>query len=175
LAAAQFGARTAAAHPLTDVPQVSQGLLDSLPAALPYCSDGAPKIYLAAPFFTTAERLLLETVRTALYDAGLEVFSPLHEIGSGGDEVAARDLQGLDGCHSVLALLDGADPGTVFETGWATKTGIPVVGFAAHPELHDWTMLRGTGATVTSDLTSAVYLAAWAAIRRVTAEAGSPT
>jgi nucleoside 2-deoxyribosyltransferase len=167
LVAAQFGARVAAAHSLTDVPQVPQDLLDSLPAALNYCSDKIPKIYVAAPFFTTGERLLLEAVRVALHDAGLEVFSPLHEVGAGGDEVAARDLQGLDGCDAVLALLDGADPGTVFETGWATNAGLPVVGFTACPELHDWTMLRGTGAKVSSDLTSAVHLAAWAAIRRV--------
>lgn len=167
LAAAQFGAQVAAAHSVADVPQVSHGLLASLPAALNYCSDKIPKIYLAAPFFTTGERLLLETVRIALHDAGLEVFSPLHEVGAGGDEVAARDLQGLDGCDAVLALLDGADPGTVFETGWATNAGIPVVGFTAHPELHDWTMLRGTGAEISSDLTSAVHLAAWAAIHRI--------
>jgi nucleoside 2-deoxyribosyltransferase len=167
LTAAQFGARVAAAHSLTDAPQVDQDLLDSLPRALDYCSDKVPKIYLAAPFFTSGERLLLETVRVALHDAGLEVFSPLHDVGAGGDEVAMRDLQGLGGCDAVLALLDGADPGTVFETGWATNAGIPVVGFTAHPELHDWTMLRGTGAKVSSDLTSAVHLAAWAAISRI--------
>ena len=174
LAAAQFGSRVAAAHSLADVPQVSQGVLDSLPAALGYCSGRPPKIYLAAPFFTTGERLMLETVRIALHDAGLEVFSPLHEVGAGGDEVAARDLHGLDDCDAVLALLDGADPGTVFETGWATNAGIPVVGFTAHPELHDWTMLRGTGARISADLTSAVHLAAWAAIRRVSTAQAPP-
>jgi nucleoside 2-deoxyribosyltransferase len=170
LAAALFGARTAAAHSLTDVPQIPQDLLDSLPAPLNYPLDQTPRIYVAAPFFTTAERLLLETVRTALFDAGLDVFSPLHDVGAGGDDVALRDLQGLEACDAVLALLDGSDPGTVFETGWAIHADIPVVGFTAQPELHDWTMLRGTGAELSSDLTSAVHLAAWAAIRRASGQ-----
>ncbi|QWF21774.1 nucleoside 2-deoxyribosyltransferase [Nocardioides sp. LMS-CY] len=172
LAAAQFGARTAAAHSLTDVPQVPQDLLDSLPAPLDYPLGATPRIYLAAPFFTTAERLLLETVRTALFDAGLNVFSPLHDVGAGSDEVAPQDLEGLGSCDAVLALLDGADPGTVFEAGWATHADIPVVGFTAQPDVHDLTMLRGTGAELSSDLTSAVHLAAWAAIRRASSRTG---
>ena len=172
LAAAQFGARTAAAHSLTDVPQVPQDLLDSLPAPLDYPLGATPKVYLAAPFFTTAERLLLETVRAGLFDAGLDVFSPLHDVGTGNDEVARRDLEGLGSCDAVLALLDGADPGTVFEAGWATNAEIPVVGFTAQPDIHDFTMLRGTGAELSSDLTSAVHLAAWAAIRRVSSRTG---
>lgn len=163
ISAARFGAQVAAAHSMTDVPQVDLGLLASLPEPLSHPHD-VPKVYLAAPFFTTSERLLLETVRAGLLDAGVEVFSPLHEVGSGGDEVAIADINGLSECHSVLALLDGADPGTVFETGWATNAHIPVVGFAAHPDAHDWTMLRGTGAHISADLTSAVHLAAWAAI-----------
>lgn len=171
LAAAKFGAQTAAAHSLTDIPQVPPDLLDSLPQPLNYPAGRTPRVYIAAPFFTTAERLLLETVRIALLDASLEVFSPLHDVGTGGDDVAHRDLDGLAACDAVLALLDGADPGTVFETGWATQAQIPVVGFTAQPELHDWTMLRGTGAELSSDLTSAIHLAAWAAIERASTAA----
>lgn len=133
LEAAQFGARTAAAHSLTDIPQVPQDLLDSLPTPLNYPAGRTPRVYIAAPFFTTADRLLLETVRIALLDASMEVFSPLHDVGAGGDDVARRDLDGLAECDAVLALLDGADPGTVFETGWATRAGIPVVGFTPSP------------------------------------------
>lgn len=169
LAAAVFGAKIAAAHSIAGSPQVTADLLAALPPALAYPGDIEAKVYLAAPFFTTAERLFLETVVTALVDTGITVFSPLHEIGAGGDDVAAKDLAGLASCHAVLALLDGGDPGTIFETGWATKANIPVVGFTAHPELHDWTMLRGTDAVMSDDLTSAIHSAAWAAIRVATA------
>lgn len=172
LAAAEYGAKVAAAHSITGSPQVTEDLLGSLPPALPYGGDVEAKVYLAAPFFTTAERLFLQTVMTGLSDAGVQVFSPLHEVGAGGDEVATKDLNGLASCHAMLALLDGADPGTVFETGWAAKSDIPVVGFTAHPDAHDWTMLRGTGAEVSGDLTSAIHSAAWAAIRIATADTG---
>jgi hypothetical protein len=63
VAAAQFGALVAGAHSLTDVPQVSADLLASLPEPLPHPGQ-PPRVYLAAPFFTTPERLLLDTVRT---------------------------------------------------------------------------------------------------------------
>ena len=168
LGAAQAGARVAAAHSMTDVPQVTPEQLSSLPQPLSHPGDLIPCIYLAAPFFSTHERLLVETARNALLDAGLRVFSPLHEVGAGGDEVAALDLDGVKGCDAVLALLDGADPGTVFEVGWATRAEIPVVGFTQDPALHDWTMMRGTGAPLSNDLTSAIHMAAWAAIRQVT-------
>ncbi len=158
---------------MTDVPQVYPHALAALPKPLAHPGTDIPTIYIAAPFFSTAERLLVETVRNALLDAGLQVFSPLHDVGTGGDEVAAADLAGLTDADAVLALLDGRDPGTVFETGWATHADIPVVAFTDHPEAHDWTMLRGTGAPISADLTSAIHLAAWAAIRQATAAAGT--
>lgn len=168
LAAARFGAKVAAAHSIVGTPQVTPAVLETLTPALPYAGNSDVQVYLAAPFFTTSERLFLETVMSALVGTGIRVFSPLHEIGAGGDDVAEKDLTGLAACHAVLALLDGGDPGTIFETGWAIKAGIPVVGFTAHPDSHDWTMLRGTGAILSDDLTSAVHSAAWAAIRAAT-------
>lgn len=163
--AAQAGSRIAAAHSMTDVPQVVPAQIESLPEPLPHPGDTVPMVYLAAPFFSTAERLLVDAARSALRDAGVRVFSPFHDVGYGGDEVASADLEGLSKCQAVLALLDGGDPGTIFEIGWARHAGIPVVGLAADPNLHNWTMLRGTEVTLTTDLTSAVYGAAWAAIR----------
>lgn len=165
--AARFGSKVAAAHSLTGTPQVRQAL-DLVDGPLPYPTGDPPRVYLAGPFFDLAQRTVIHFVRHALAHIGVEVFSPLHDVGRGGDEVAAADLDGLAGCHSVLALLDGADPGTVFEVGWAAREGIPVVGFADNVDDHGWTMIRGTGTRVVSDLSAAVYGAAWAAVRRST-------
>jgi hypothetical protein len=124
--------------------------------------DKAPQIYLAAPFFTLAERWLVETCRNVLIGLGATVFSPFHDVGPGGDEVAAHDLAGLDGADAVLALLDGWDPGTVYEVGWAHRKGLPVVGFLQGPSHEGTKMLVGTGAELHQDVSSALYRAVWA-------------
>jgi hypothetical protein len=124
--------------------------------------DAPPLIYLAAPFFTLAERWLVELCRKVLWGLGAEVFSPLHDVGPGGDEVAARDLDGLEEADAVLALLDGWDPGTVYEVGWAHRKGLPVVGFLNGSSHEGTKMLVGTGAELHQDLSSALYRAVWA-------------
>lgn len=91
---------------------------------------GAPRVYIAGPFFDIAQRWLVELVHEALHGLGAEVFSPLHDVGPGGDEAAEADLRGLHGCGSLLALLDGDDPGAALEAGYARARGIPVVAYA---------------------------------------------
>lgn len=125
--------------------------------------DDLPLVYLAAPFFTLAERWLVETCRDVLRGLGADVFSPLHDVGPGGDEVAARDLEGLERASGVLALLDGWDPGTVYEVGWAHRKGLPVVGFLHGPGDEGTKMLVGSGAEIYADLSTALYRAVWAA------------
>ncbi|MFC4242649.1 PfkB family carbohydrate kinase [Gryllotalpicola reticulitermitis] len=121
----------------------------------------SPLIYLAGPFFTIEQRWLIDQCKSFLEGAGAEVFSPIHEIGLGGPEVAGADLAGLAKCDAVFAILDGWDPGTLFETGWATARDIPVVaaGGIGHPE--GATMLLGTGAEQHADYTTAMYRAIW--------------
>lgn len=164
--AALFASRVAAGHSLTGIAGFTPTALDAVPEPIPYVYGPGPQVYLAGPFFNIAQRQLISVIRTALAQLGVEVFSPLHEIGRGGDEVAALDLNGLRDSSSVLAVLDGEDAGTLFEVGWATAEGIPVIGLAEHQRDHAWTMVRGTGNTVVSDLSTAVYRAPWAALRR---------
>ena len=140
---------------------VDQVLDDAAPELAP--PDVPPLVYLAAPFFTLADRWLVETCRSVLLGLGADVFSPLHDVGPGGDEVAARDLDGLDRADAVLALLDGWDPGTVYEVGWAHRRGLPVVGFLQGAAQEGTKMLVGTGAELHQDLSSALYRAVWAA------------
>jgi hypothetical protein len=125
--------------------------------------DRKPLVYIAAPFFTLAERWLVETCRDVLVGLGARVFSPLHQVGPGGDEVAARDLEGLRNSNAVLALLDGWDPGTLYEVGWAHRHQLPVVGFVNSPGNEGTKMLVGTGAEIHEDLSSALYRSVWAA------------
>lgn len=119
-------------------------------------------IYLAGPFFHTAQQWAIDEVRGALKDMGFKVFSPIHDVGEGPpDEVAKKDLEGLEKCDVVLALLDGLDAGTLFEVGYAVAKGIPVVAVAESVPEVALTMLLGTNCHVTDDLTSGIYTACW--------------
>jgi hypothetical protein len=120
-----------------------------------------PSVYLAGPFFTIAERWLVDACRDFLVQAGATVFSPVHEVGLGGPEVAKQDLDGLADSGVVFALLDGWDPGTLFETGWAHHAGLPTVAVAANLDALGTTMLQGTGAELHTDVTTALYRAIW--------------
>jgi nucleoside 2-deoxyribosyltransferase len=125
------------------------------------------RIYLAGPFFDLAQRWLVEEAYRTLLALGADVFSPLHEVGTGlpRAELAAADLAGLRGCSSVLALLDGMDPGTIYEVGYARALGLPVVALAERTDAESLTMIAGSDCEIVDDFTSAVYRAIWAACR----------
>lgn len=122
----------------------------------------AASVYIAAPFFSVAERWLLHVCRGALMDLGATVFSPYHDVGWGPPElVAPADLEGLRNADSVLALLDGFDSGTLFEVGHAVALDIPVAGFVSERQNRDLTMLNGSGVRIYEELSSAIYNAIW--------------
>lgn len=125
------------------------------------------RIYLAGPFFDLPQRWLVEEALEKLVELGAEVFSPLHEVGVGlqqGD-LAEADLAGLAGCDAVLALLDGMDPGTLFEVGYARARGLPVVALVERGEPENLTMIVGSGCEVVDDFATALYRAVWASAR----------
>ena len=125
-------------------------------------TPGNGRVYLAAPFFDLGQRWIVEEARSLLLDMGIEVFSPLHDVGSGpGHLVAPQDLAGLDGADAVLAILNGADLGTVFEVGYAVARKLPVVALAQNMRAEDLKMVEGTGCFVVEDLVSAVYHTVW--------------
>lgn len=120
------------------------------------------QIYLAGPFFSTAQQWLIDEVRASLTDMGFKVFSPAHEIGLGpAREVAPADLHALDHSGLVLALLDGLDPGTVFEVGYARARDIPVIAIAEAVDEPSLTMIIGSGCEVANDLATGIYAACW--------------
>lgn len=123
---------------------------------------GTGRIYLAAPFFNLGELWMVEEVRKRLLDMHISVFSPLHDVGRGpGHLVAQKDLEGLDGCDVVLAILNGGDAGTIFEIGYAVAKGIPVVALAQNVRPEDLKMPVGSGCVIAEDFVTAIYQAVW--------------
>lgn len=120
------------------------------------------KIYLAGPFFTLAQRWLIAEALDKLAEFGNEVFSPFHDIGLGSaEQVVAKDIAAIEWADVIVAMLDGLDPGTLFEIGYAKALGKHVVVFIEDPGRHDLTMLIGTNCEITDDFTTAIYKASW--------------
>jgi nucleoside 2-deoxyribosyltransferase len=124
-----------------------------------------PEVYLAGPFFTMAQRWLVREARDGLRAQDVAVFSPYHDVGVGdAADVVPQDIEALGRCQSVLAIVDGADAGTLFEVGYARAKGVPVIAIAENEPEEHLKMLTGTGCEVHNDFTTAVYRAAWAAM-----------
>ena len=63
-------------------------------------------VYLAGPFFNMGARWLVEQAREALRQQPVAVFSPFHDVGLGlAESVVPADIEALDRCSAVLALL----------------------------------------------------------------------
>ncbi|WP_291123598.1 PfkB family carbohydrate kinase [Flavobacterium sp. UBA6046] len=121
------------------------------------------KVYLAGPFFSYAEKWLVNEIRNALRGLGMNVFSPLHDVGEGTveDGVAQKDIDGLEECKIVFAIADGLDSGTLFEIGYAIKMNIPVIVYVEAEPAKALTMLIGTKCLIEKDMTTALYKCLW--------------
>jgi nucleoside 2-deoxyribosyltransferase len=99
-----------------------------------------PRLYVAGPLFTDAERAwnarLAAELTGALPGWTIDLpqdFCPHTEAGAGAPDygaIFAACVGHLDRAQAVIAILDGADAdsGTCWECGYAFAKGIPVVG-----------------------------------------------
>ncbi|OPY28934.1 MAG: Nucleoside 2-deoxyribosyltransferase [Methanocella sp. PtaU1.Bin125] len=94
------------------------------------------KLFLSGPFFTAEEVARLDRVKSALEKAGFEVYSTYHrnsriDLGSARAKkqrftMLCKEIEESDG---LFAVLDGRDPGTIWEIGYAFAAGKQVVAF----------------------------------------------
>lgn len=119
-------------------------------------------VYLAGPFFTMAERMFVNECRDAMLSAGLSVFSPFHDVGLGGpNEVVPKDIEAIKKCKTIFAILDGMDPGTVFEVGYGVALNKNIVILAEHETRTHLQMMYGTRCNVETDFETAIYKTCW--------------
>lgn len=120
------------------------------------------KVYLAGPFFNIGQRWLIEEARAAFLGSGIDVFSPLHEIGQGSaNEIYTPDIAGLEKCDVVFACLNGLDSGTIFEIGYAKAQGKPVIVYVSSEPKEQLKMIEGSGCIMTEDFCTAIYKTIW--------------
>ncbi len=123
------------------------------------------KVYLAGPFFSMPQLWLIEEGLYALRSTGIGVFSPYHDIGKGSaDDIYIPDINGLKDSCVVLAFLDGLDPGTLYEIGYAKALGKPVIVFVQGEAEGDLKMAAGGGCIICDDFVTAVYHTIWMAM-----------
>ena len=92
----------------------------------------------------------------------MTVFSPYHDVGEGeAEDVVPKDIEALDVCDCVFAIVDGLDSGTLFEIGYAVAKGKKVVVYVENETEGTLKMLKGTGCEIESDFTTAVYKTIW--------------
>lgn len=163
--AALFASRCAAyfcdrrTFPLATLPDWNPAPLVLLPTA------ERKSVYLAGPFFNAGQRWVIDELHLALRQAGLNVFSPMHDVGVGpAESVWKPDIEGLKKCGVVLACLDGLDPGTIYEIGYAHAENMPVIALVSAEREEDLKMFRGGGCLMVDDIPTAVYQTAWAAV-----------
>src|SRR5262249_26011847 len=131
-------------------------------SALSEAKPAGGRVYLAAPFFTIAQRWLVDEARGCLGELGLEVFSPFHDVGPGdASAVAPADLAAINECDAVFAILDGLDSGTIFEIGYARARNKPVFALAQTVSDEDLKMVVGSGCVVFDDFVTAIHHVAW--------------
>jgi nucleoside 2-deoxyribosyltransferase len=89
------------------------------------------KAYIAAPFFSSTQLAIVESIKATLVINGIEFFSPKDESTfKQGDD--PKYIIGLN-CHGILtsdvviAVTDDKDVGTMFECGFAYSHQIPIV------------------------------------------------
>lgn len=132
-----------------------------------YLSGKQPRqVYLAGPFFDLMQIWMVEQSQANLRNLGLRVFSPYHDIGLGSaEDVVAQDLDAIVASDIVFAITDGLDAGTVYEIGYARALGKPVVVYSEREGAEHLKMMEGSGCTICTDYTTALYSTLWEAVK----------
>lgn len=132
------------------------------PAIFKQTSKPAPLVYLAGPFFSLAQMWLVEEARGLLLDMGLQVFSPVHDVGLGrAEEVVQKDIDAIHACDLMLAIGDGLDAGTIYEIGYARALKKPVVVYVENESEESQKMMAGSDCVMSNDFVTAIYQTFW--------------
>jgi nucleoside 2-deoxyribosyltransferase len=124
------------------------------------------QVYLAGPFFTMAERWIIDQARKYLTEQGFKVFSPFHDVGFGvAEQVAPKDIKAIHDSDIVFSIVDGLDAGTLFEIGYARSLDKPVIVFVQKESEENLKMMVGSGCEIVNDFVSAIYRTVWATMK----------
>ncbi len=120
------------------------------------------QIYLASPFFSLSDLILVDKVRNALVSMGAKVFSPFHDLGLGEElDIAKKDIEEIINSDAIFLMLDNLDSGTLIESGIAMAKGKPLIGYHRTCDEHQLLMLKPGNFRTYDNLTTALYHTIW--------------
>jgi len=129
------------------------------------------RLYLAGPWFTSGEAMVISELEASLENLGVTVISPRRDIGqlsadSSAQEILAvgeRDYAAIESSDMLVAVLDGDDPGTLMEVGFAARAGIPIAALVSHPDAVAQPMRAAAGVRVARSIPALLdEVTAWA-------------
>jgi len=97
------------------------------------------KLYLASPWFNENQKKTMDKIYNILLFEKFDVFAPFYNglvVNKNNDSLETRkkafdiNVCSIDDCSLVVAVIDDWDSGTMFEIGYAYKSGIPVLGYS---------------------------------------------
>lgn len=120
------------------------------------------QVYLASPFFSLSELILVDKIRTALLSFGVKVFSPFHDIGLGEEiAIAKKDIEGIKNSDIIFTVLDNLDSGTLIESGYSMANEKKIIGYHRTCDENKLLMLKPGKFKVFKNLTTALYQTIW--------------
>jgi hypothetical protein len=120
------------------------------------------QIYLASPFFSISELILIDKIRSAFLSFGIKVFSPFHDIGLGDDvTIAKKDLVGIEQSDIIFCVLDNFDSGTLIESGYSLAKEKKIIGYHRTCDENKLLMLKPANVDFFNHLTTAIYHTVW--------------
>ena len=120
------------------------------------------QIYLAAPFFSISELILIDKIRTTFLSFGVKVFSPFHDVGLGDDiMIANKDLEAIDNSDTIFFVLDHLDSGTLIESGYSMAKNKKLIGYHRTCDENNLLMLKPASINFYQHLTTAIYQTIW--------------
>ena len=120
------------------------------------------QVYLASPFFSISELILIDKIRASFLSFGIKVFSPFHDIGLGDEiEIAKKDVEGIENSDIIFCVLDNLDSGTLIEAGYSMSKGKKIVGYHKTCDENKLLMLKPADINFYQHLTTAIYQTIW--------------
>lgn len=120
------------------------------------------QIYLASPFFSLSELILIDKIRTTFLDFGVKVFSPFHDIGIGDTiEIANKDVEAINDSDIIFCVFDNLDSGTLVEAGYSMGNEKKIIGYHRTCDENKLLMLKPGVVDIYNDLTTAIYHTIW--------------